>query len=287
MSTPEITIRDARPSDQPAIAAFTQNTFHWGDYVAEVWAVWLREPQTRLLVAEVNGVLAGGLHVVRLGQREAWMEGMRVHPDLRRLGIAARLDAAGREWARRAGCRMARLETASDNYAAQAALVRFGYRRCYLIREWEAPAAHGEAGLVRQAQPRDLKAIVELWEHAWIRRAARSLIPLANGWRWGEFIPARARALIARGWAWLTPAEGEPRGFALVKEDDGGPVILSVVGSKRQIGVLLNAQRAAAHRRGQEKVWLGLPDSRRGEALARASGFKPANGGMLIYAAPL
>ena len=39
-------IRPARADDQPAIAAFTTDTFSWGDYVSDVFLDWL--DRTRL-----------------------------------------------------------------------------------------------------------------------------------------------------------------------------------------------------------------------------------------------
>ena len=44
-------VRLARPDDHSAIAAFTQDTFDWGDYVADAFPRWLADENSAVLVA--------------------------------------------------------------------------------------------------------------------------------------------------------------------------------------------------------------------------------------------
>ncbi len=251
----KITIREARTDDRVAILAFTQDTFHWGDYVPQAWDEWLGAPNGRLIVAEVNGRPVGILHITYLGNREAWFEGMRVHPEFRQRGIAARLDSTARGLAYAAGCQIVRLETASDNFRAQAAVRRFGYRLVLSFRGWETRTIKGEAGRHRDARMTDLNYLMRLWEHSGMRRATRLLSPLADVWHWGKFTRKRLREEITLGRVWVTPPQGSARGFTMVRQDQEEFSAVLVVGRAREVRDLLHDLRVTA----REQMVQGSP----------------------------
>ena len=100
----EVRIRPALASDREAIAAFTEHTFDWGDYVADAFDTWLGQPGTRLLVAVDDQDHAVAMSRGRLvSSSEAWFHAARVHPDWRGHGIAGEMAAALREWAAEEG----------------------------------------------------------------------------------------------------------------------------------------------------------------------------------------
>jgi GNAT superfamily N-acetyltransferase len=103
-------IRVARREDRDAVASFTRDTFAWGDYVAEAFERWVDDAVGRLMVAvdpedRAVALAYGSL----LSDREAWLQGARVHPSWRRQGIAGALDAALEAWARHSGASVARM----------------------------------------------------------------------------------------------------------------------------------------------------------------------------------
>ena len=53
----DLIIRPARSEDKAAVLAFTQNTFHWGDYIDWVWDDWIADPQGSMIVAFVFSVV--------------------------------------------------------------------------------------------------------------------------------------------------------------------------------------------------------------------------------------
>jgi hypothetical protein len=75
-------IRDAQPSDKQVILDFCKDTFSWGDYIADVWDFWIL--QGNLFVAVKNDTPIGLSHLVFTDNRQAWLEGIRVHPNHRR-----------------------------------------------------------------------------------------------------------------------------------------------------------------------------------------------------------
>lgn len=87
----QIEIRPARAEDRAAILAFCTQTWSWGDYIDYVWDEWLSNPNGRLLVATADSKPVGVANMQMLDKANVWLEGLRVHPDYRRQGIARAL----------------------------------------------------------------------------------------------------------------------------------------------------------------------------------------------------
>ncbi|MDE1863140.1 MAG: GNAT family N-acetyltransferase [Thaumarchaeota archaeon] len=77
-------IRKAKRDDRQAVLEFCKDTFPWGDYISDVWGIW--ESDGGLYVLEMEDAVVGVYHVALL-QKEAWLEGMRVHPNHRKKGL--------------------------------------------------------------------------------------------------------------------------------------------------------------------------------------------------------
>lgn len=80
-------IREAKHSDKKQVLEFCINTFSWGDYVKDVWDYWISEGN--LFVIEENKPL-GICHAV-FYTNQVWIEGIRIHPDFRKRGLASKL----------------------------------------------------------------------------------------------------------------------------------------------------------------------------------------------------
>lgn len=106
-------VRQATHDDYDAVANFTQDT--WADrgrqdYLSDVFHDWVdaNGPEWRTVVVEVDGVVAGVSQGKLLTDHEAWMEGMRIHPEYRGGGYGLQMSGALFEWARAAGATVAR-----------------------------------------------------------------------------------------------------------------------------------------------------------------------------------
>ncbi len=274
-------MRPARPDDKDAIVAFCQDTFDWGDYIADVWDDWLADRAGRMLVAVVEDRPVGLVHVALLDEHVAWMEGMRVHPDYRRLGIGSLLDRAARESARERGARVARLVTSIKNTAAQGVLEREGYVRVAQFNFWSAPPAKENDVRWRVATTQDLPLLFTLWSRSQERDASHGTLPTPR-WTWTELTESRLQSQITKDQVRI----GRD-GLAIViaedsSEEPGTLSLHALVGNDDALTTLAHDARVEASYRGYQGAQaLIAEDKRLNNALDR-EGFA-REGAMLIY----
>lgn len=274
-----LSVRAARAEDKDAVLAFCQNTFQWGDYIPHVWDRWLNDPNGQLLVGVVNDQPVSVMRVAIHGTM-AWLEGMRVHPDFRRQGIARATEAEGRAWARARGCRVARLATSIKNLAAQTMLHLSGYQRIAQFNEWESEATSGDFSFARIAIENDWQRLDALWCAAPMHKASRALLPDRN-WHWTPLDETRWREHLSRGEVRHT-ADAFSIVIAFDEQDWSMMSLFALVGNEDETYDLARAARYEAAYRGYPRLEAQIADHpAANRALARA-GFTP-NGGMFIY----
>ncbi|WP_144921703.1 GNAT family N-acetyltransferase [Halorubrum salsamenti] len=147
-SGPDPVVREARPADADAVAAFARDT--WGerydDYIPRVFPEWAasddpdrgtfvatlqpgavaerdaigddgdREPGDTLVEGDGTGAAAAGepeavvgcIQGVLLSEWEAWGQGIRVDPAARGFGVGTALSEAALDWSRERGARVCR-----------------------------------------------------------------------------------------------------------------------------------------------------------------------------------
>ena len=81
-------IRNAYDADKPYVLDFCKNTFSWGDYISDVWERW--KSKGHLYVIEEDGKIVG-VYNLSYSESQTWIEGMRIHPDYRRRGLAKKM----------------------------------------------------------------------------------------------------------------------------------------------------------------------------------------------------
>jgi GNAT superfamily N-acetyltransferase len=220
------TVRIARPEDRPTIASWTVDTFDWGDYVADAFDEWLADDAGTVVVAEDDGTVVAMGRVAMVGPTEAWAQGMRVHPDHRRQGLATAVSTFMWEWARDRGALIVRLAIDERNSASQAQVTGMGFRR---VSDWHrgtrsigggAPVVEANGGSrvaplerLDDAPSAEAEPAFFSWSTGELARTARGLLPI--GWVWRTMtidhltLAARNRNLL----------EGRP-GWAIAEIDD-------------------------------------------------------------------
>jgi ribosomal protein S18 acetylase RimI-like enzyme len=276
----QLIVRPARADDQDAILAFCQHTFRWGDYIPRVWNDWLRDSGGQILIAEWDHQPVGMLHVAFLDDGIAWLEGMRVHPDHRRRGLASAMDAYGRACARARGCGAARLVTGKNNLASQSTLDALGYRRVVAFNEWETKSLARGAPLARVASGRDAARILNLWRDSKTYAASHGVLPDPR-WRWRPLSDDRLRGHLRFG-----EARVMEDAFVLLHAESGGDwigiTIYALCGDAESVRPLARAVRVEARYRGFPNVEAILADESTVNAVMRDAGYRQT-GGIFLY----
>ncbi|HSG79274.1 MAG TPA: GNAT family N-acetyltransferase [Acidimicrobiia bacterium] len=244
-------IRPAVVEDAEQIAGWTHETFAWGDYVADALPRWVDDEASMPVVAEVDGAVVALASVAMMSADEAWGQGMRVHPDHRRSGLAIRVSDRLWEWARDRGARVVRLTVEEWNIPARGQAAKMGFRP---VCEWvmaergvgaSSPSPIGNGGKrvpapesIRPAHSAEAEPALMSWSTGPLEHASRGLFP-ASGWRWRRLRPgdlvgaARDRTLWEGrpGWAiahidagtfvvrWFETSEGDARAMILALID--------------------------------------------------------------------
>ncbi|MEM2102872.1 MAG: GNAT family N-acetyltransferase [Candidatus Bathyarchaeia archaeon] len=179
----EIFVREAKSSDREAVLRFCEQTFEWGDYIADVWDYWLTDPAGKIFVATDKDTPVGIVHVTILKTGEAWLEGARTAPEYRRKGIASLLNKACIEFAVEKGAKIARLITDSTNVVAQAALAKLGFSQ---ISDWALMELDGcrlEASEnVRWAEKSDVDDVLRYFDGSECFKKSAGLFTILFRW---------------------------------------------------------------------------------------------------------
>jgi ribosomal protein S18 acetylase RimI-like enzyme len=225
-------IRPARDTDRAAIAAFTDHTFAWGDYIVDVWEKWLADTTGMLFVAveEATDEPIALVHATLPAPREAWLEGARVHPLHRRRGLADALNGAALAWAAGCGARVARLGTEATNEPAARQVSRMGYEAvASFVYAWADPGVAVRRQVEHEGPERPSTRSTFPADRDDVRLAtAPDAATVARQWRARE-APASAGGLAGRNWAWRRFGE-----YELLEALRAGRVLMHPTG----IGVL-------------------------------------------------
>mgnify|MGYP000374329504 CR=1 FL=1 len=165
-------IRFAEPRDKDFVIEFTRHTWEHGDYIENVWDIWVNDTLGKLFVAEVDEKPVGIMHVTFLTPDYAWLEGARVHPDYRGRGIATELNKGCMKWAKENGAKKIGLITAETNYPAHKAAEKTGMIK---VAQWifaridlDNFVLDDRVNLdkIKTAESSDFKSIIDFLSHS-------------------------------------------------------------------------------------------------------------------------
>ncbi len=172
----EYIYRDLRPEDKAEVLALTAHTWQFGDYIEYVFDDWVADPRGRFLAAEesASGRIAAIDKLTMLSPTEAWFEGLRVHDDFRRRGLASSLQKYMIGEAARLGAQAIRLTTLATNKPVHLACYRDGFSLKCVLRFWKweegkvEAAAKGDkpAYKLREATPQEAIVLYDQWKRS-------------------------------------------------------------------------------------------------------------------------
>jgi GNAT superfamily N-acetyltransferase len=142
-------VRQARPDDEAAVVAFTEETWSdrgGSDYIPRIFQEWIAGDgeNQRTFVVEAGDDIAALVQAVVLSDHEAWAQGMRVNPDYRGEGLSTRINDAALRWARERGATVARNMVFSWNVAGLGGSRAAGFDPCTEFR-WAMPTPDADA----------------------------------------------------------------------------------------------------------------------------------------------
>lgn len=257
-------LRLARLSDAPAIAAFTSDTFSWGDYVADEFPSWLHEPEMGVVVATDGSDRPIAVARVRmLSRKEGWLSAARVHPDHRRKGLGSALNNWCVEWIAGRGGAVARLQIETWNEAAHNQVLGLGYRPVMGAVNAERPVGtdpmhpdtnggrrtRGEERLDRAPQAEaDLAYIA--WSTSDLARASRGMFPV-DLWAWRQMTEHDVSG---------TPIWFCPAGWVMADREDDQMIVRWPVTTLDDAPLLIKAITDLAHEKGIQRLHMAGPD---------------------------
>jgi GNAT superfamily N-acetyltransferase len=148
-------VRQARPDDEAAVVAFTEETWSdrgGSDYIPRIFQEWIAGDgdDQRTFVVEAGDDerdeydVAAIVQTAILSDHEAWAQGMRVNPDYRGEGLSTRINDAALRWAREQGATVARNMVFSWNVAGLGGSRAAGFDPCTEFR-WAMPTPDADA----------------------------------------------------------------------------------------------------------------------------------------------
>jgi ribosomal protein S18 acetylase RimI-like enzyme len=291
--TEGVMVRPAHQDDREAVLAFCQETWEDTDYIADVWKDWLTAESGALLVAVSEGQPVGLIHLAMPSHEDAWLEGIRVDPKVRRQGVGRVLISQALVVAREQGARVARLFTSSENRAAQQLVtVRFGFQKvaevgqytgralesgsdpdadALLEAEDSVPGTHQGPAAEPPLGPHLLLAGAEDYTRLrdWLKQS--NLTPANGGlqfggWRAWELRDTDLHDYLVNGEAWFLEEWEAIQAVALVRDAgrEMSPLatlqVRYIDGTAGGISTLALVLREIAQERELEQVELWLPD---------------------------
>lgn len=216
---PEVVCRPALPKDTDQVLELCSHIWDGGDYIPHVWDEWLADPEGLLGIAELAGRVVGIFKLTKFQEKEWYLEGLRVHPDVQGMGIASHIHKFVLETWKRMGSGTVRLVTASYNVKVHRMCEENGFKRVAEFIPYRAVALQGGQAAFALTEVDEVGQVLDLLNRSQTRACSAGLINL----RWVFCDPQVKHVLEAIGyrhaWWWHDRA-----GFISIWEDDEGSV---------------------------------------------------------------
>ena len=280
-------VRPARPEDRSDVEALCAQIWDGDDYVPETWDEWLQDPHGQLTVVELKGQVVALSKLSRLADDEWWLEGLRVDPEYRRLGVARLLQERQVALAEQKGRGVLRFGTASHNRAVHKNAARGGFRRVARFNFYSAEPLPGPCPLC-PLTGEDLDAAWDFVEGSPILEAAGGLYEVR--WHWLELTRDRLADHIEEEAVWAVRSGDKLAALAIVYEEDERDRLSvgCLVGSESGVTALLWGLRVVAGERELEELRLRVVSHPRlVKPIEATGGTRTWDGAIWIFERPL
>ncbi len=119
--------RKARHEDKSAILDISKDVWEGTDYLPEIFDKWVEGKGGEFTVAEIDGRVVGCAKFTVLSPKEYWLEGIRVHRDMRGRGIAKKITEYYIDKAKSLGYEYLSLSTYIENHESKKIIKDYGF----------------------------------------------------------------------------------------------------------------------------------------------------------------
>ena len=214
---PEVVCRPALPKDTGQVLELCSHIWDGGDYIPRVWAEWLADPEGLLGVAELAGRVVGVFKLTKFQEKEWYLEGLRVHPDVQGMGIASHIQSFVLETWKRMGNGVVRLVTASYNVKVHRMCEEHGFKRIAEFIPYRAVALQGVQAAFTHTEIEEVEQVLDFLQLSQTHACSAGLINL--GWVFGDPQIKHIEEVIGYQHAWWWHGRA---GFISILEDDEG-----------------------------------------------------------------
>jgi GNAT superfamily N-acetyltransferase len=192
-SPAQVICRPAMERDLADIREFCKTIWDGHDYVPDVMAGWLHDPQGMFAVAEHEGHAIACSKITWLAEGQWWLEGFRVDPNYQGLKVGSLIHRYVDRWWLEHGDGVLRLMTSSKNKSVHHLCESTGYLKLFATRGYKAEPLEGSADMFRPAASgvQDLQQVVEFVQRSPSLAITDRLVDF--GWQFAD--PTQGRAL--------------------------------------------------------------------------------------------
>ncbi len=271
----EFSIRTALPEDKEAVLEFCRHTWQWGDYVPQVWDVWLSDPQGRLVVASIDDRPVAMAQVTLLAPEEAWLQGFRVAPACRSQGIATELGQHCIKLAIQLGAKVIRYATLVTNARAHRIGDKLGFRQAATFVSYQAESSKDSPWQLSTARPEDLADVSSFVKGSSIYESSSGLY--CTGWAYHKLTCEKLGKHLNSGEVFILNKMAQLGALAIVTVTslEQGMVIGYMDGSPDAIRHLASALRGQSAKRACPQIEARLPDIPSIRAAFASTGYAP------------
>lgn len=280
----DVRIRSARQEDREKVVPFCTGTFDWGDYIDEVFDLWVKDQEGSLLVADVDGQPAGILHVRLMKHGWAWLEGLRVDPRHRRAGLATALNLAALSFLKERGYRNVRLFIEANNLPSMQLAYKLGFTEAFRWKFY-----HGRRPVLAESR---YSSVVgrEKASETWDRLDGSDLFSRLGrcyemSWAMHPLEREDFIELVDDGRVFRS-GSGEDMALVISGPEEGHPRALRacfLMGSPKMVKDLASFVLRKALRQGFREVRASSPDQPEVVAGLRSARFRPGFSTTLVY----
>jgi GNAT superfamily N-acetyltransferase len=281
-------IRRARASDRESVLEFCRFTWpEHGDYIDKVWDDWLKDKRGFLAVASIGGKPVATAKLTVLSPGQCWLEGLRVMPAFRGVGMSRIMTRFLLGRAKDLGGRTVRFATGEDNRASKHVGRELGFR---LLTHYSIMRAHSDGRRRRvfdvmtdaAQSPREIARIVSLSSFA---RAMGGLA--SSGWTFFQVDGGMIAEHLQNRQLFLGTLDGAigariPLGVLVASRNHGGRRLdakLFADAAPDALGPMFLGARKLAQELDLPQVRAVVPKSRKLLRLAREAGFQEEDPG--------